>query len=97
MAEYDDDDDENKKKSIGALWKYTSKSGLKYMSGTIEIDGESHRFVVYNNKYKKQSKHPDFLIYKHKEPDREGHYQSRAKQEQNNQQEDDCGTDEVPF
>lgn len=52
-----------KQKDIGALWLNESKSGTKYMSGSIEIDGVKHKIVVFKNNYKEQEKHPDYKIY----------------------------------
>lgn len=51
-----------KKKPIGALWQKSGNYG-DYMSGEIEIAGIKHRFNVYPNSYKKESKHPDFRIF----------------------------------
>ena len=54
---------QEKQKSIGGLWSKTSKTGNKFMSGNIEIDGKKHKFVVFENKYKREDKHPDYQIY----------------------------------
>ena len=54
---------EEKQKSIGGLWLKTGKSGSKFMSGNIEIDGKKHSFVVFKNQYKREDKHPDYQIY----------------------------------
>lgn len=51
------------KQSIGAFWLKESKSGTKYMSGVIEIDGAKHDIVVFKNSYKKEDKQPDYRIY----------------------------------
>lgn len=50
-------------KSIGALWTHESKDGNKYLSGVVEVDGKKVDIVVFKNKYKKESKHPDFQIF----------------------------------
>ena len=52
-----------KQKDIGGLWSYTSKAGENYMSGSIEIEGKKHKFVVFKNKYKQQNNHPDYKIF----------------------------------
>ena len=48
----------NKEKSIGALWE--KDWGF---SGSIEIDGSKYQFVCFQNKYKKEDKHPDYQIF----------------------------------
>lgn len=47
---------------IGAFWKKGDQS--KYLSGYIEIDGKKVPITVFPNKFKKEKKHPDFIIYK---------------------------------
>ncbi len=50
-------------KSIGGLWLKTGKSGQKFFSGQIEIDGVKHNFVVFKNTYKQEgSNQPDYKI-----------------------------------
>lgn len=49
-------------KNIGGLWLKTAKTGTKYMSGSIEIDGKKHNFSVFKNKHKENEKHPDYVI-----------------------------------
>ena len=53
---------ENEKKNIGGLWLKTSEKGNKFMSGSIEIEGVKHKFVVFKNKYKQGDTHPDYVI-----------------------------------
>ena len=48
---------------IGALWLKQGKKG-KFMSGEIEIDGVTHKLTVFKNDYKKEDKHPDYIINK---------------------------------
>ena len=54
---------ENEKKNIGGLWLKTSEKGNKFMSGSIEIEGVKHKFVVFKNKYKQGDTHPDYVIF----------------------------------
>lgn len=55
---------ENEKKNIGGLWLKTSKAGNKFMSGSIEIQGKKHQFVVFKNKHKAEgSNHPDYVVF----------------------------------
>tara|TARA_E500000318_G_scaffold85894_1_gene82227 strand:- start:8918 stop:9103 length:186 start_codon:yes stop_codon:yes gene_type:complete len=49
-------------KQQGALWKKDSQNG-KYLSGYVKINGEDHKIVIFPNKYKKEAKHPEFIIY----------------------------------
>ena len=45
----------------GALWKKDNGKS-KYLSGYVEIEGVQHKVVIFPNKYKKESKHPEFII-----------------------------------
>ena len=49
---------------IGALWVKENKNGKKYLSGEIEFNGEKVRIVIFKNTYKKEKKHPDYIIKK---------------------------------
>lgn len=51
------------KKDIGALWVKTSKNGVEYMSGKIEIDGVTHELTIFANKYKDSDNKPTWKIY----------------------------------
>lgn len=46
----------------GALWK-KNKDGKTFLSGEIEIRGVKTKMVVYMNDYKKEPKHPDYVLY----------------------------------
>lgn len=71
-------------KSIGALWLKESQKGQQYFTGTI--DGK--RIVVYANGYKKEPKHPDFVIYEDKrEPNKKIIVNAPSQQQ----------TDDIPF
>ncbi len=51
-------------KNIGALWLKDSKSGGKFMSGSVEIEGVKHQIVVFKNTHKVEgSNQPDYKIY----------------------------------
>lgn len=43
------------------LWYQTSKKGLKYAKGKIEIDGKKYRIVLFKNN-KQKDKQPDYNI-----------------------------------
>jgi len=48
---------------IGALWKAVAKDGKKkYLSGVIDYP-RSMRILIFVNDYKKDEKHPDYVIY----------------------------------
>ena len=47
--------------NIGALWKKEGQKGT-FLSGTIEINGEKHKILVFKNDRKKMDKHPDYQI-----------------------------------
>lgn len=51
-------------KDIGALWAKTSKKGLEFLSGTIEIDNVRHEIVLFKNGRKSKPNHPDWTIFK---------------------------------
>lgn len=53
----------DKSHKIGGLWVSESKAGRKYMSGSIEIDGEKFKIAVFRNDFKKPGdKSPDYTI-----------------------------------
>lgn len=53
---------------IGAIWVREDKKGETYFSGEIEdANGGKIPFVAFTNRYKKEDKHPDFMVY-YKEP-----------------------------
>ena len=68
----------SKENNIGALWLKESEKG-KYMSGIIEIEGQKIPIVVFKNSYKKEDKHPDYVILKSKtksDSENSGKYQN---------------------
>jgi len=50
-------------RKLGALWENTSKKGSKYMSGVIEIGGETVRVLIFRNYQKSNERSPDYTIY----------------------------------
>jgi uncharacterized radical SAM superfamily protein len=46
---------------VGAFWKKGDEN--KYLSGYVEIDGKKVPIIVFRNKFKKEKKQPDFVIY----------------------------------
>ena len=66
---------------IGALW-INEKNGKKYMSGSVEINGQAIRIVVFKNNYKEQDKHPDYNIML-SQP-QQNQQQQNGQQQQNN-------------
>lgn len=53
---------QEKKKSIGGLYISESRSGLKYLSGFINVNGERIRIVAFKNKEKFSETTPDYSI-----------------------------------
>ena len=50
-------------KSNGGLWIKTSKKGLEYLSGQIEINGCKYDFAAFKNNYKEDGdRKPDYVI-----------------------------------
>lgn len=47
---------------IGALWLKEAKSGTKYMSGNIEIDGKKIYVAVFRNNKDGKEARPDYVI-----------------------------------
>lgn len=54
--------EENSLNKIGAVWLRDAKSGMKYMSGQLELDGVKHNITIFKNK-KQQDNHPDYQIF----------------------------------
>lgn len=55
MSNYDND-------LKGAAWVKTAKSGLKYMGGSVEINGQKYFISIFKNTKKQQENHPDYNI-----------------------------------
>lgn len=54
---------DSKLKRIGALWQKESDKGI-YYTGVIEPTFDETRVIIFSNKYKKNDKSPDFIVYK---------------------------------
>lgn len=50
-------------KKLGALWEGTTKNGQLYFNGSIEINGEKIKVVVFKNNKRPDKKDPDYVIY----------------------------------
>lgn len=46
----------------GAVWLKTSKNGLKYMSGNINVNGVEHDIAIFKNDKKGNDKAPDYRL-----------------------------------
>lgn len=51
--------------NIGGLWKKTSQTtGIQFLSGSIEYNGEKIFFSIFPNTYKEKENQPDYNIIK---------------------------------
>jgi len=83
------------KQPIGCLWTSKSKTGMEYWRGEISINDELHKIVVFGNRYKNKTKHPDYRIFLANEPCFE---ENKYKKPKDNQQSDcEITPDEIPF
>jgi hypothetical protein len=56
--------DKEKKPPIGALWEKTTKAGVTFLSGEVDINGKKTRVTCFQNTYKKPGeKSPDWRIF----------------------------------
>lgn len=55
MKEYDNTNQ-------GALWLGESKKGMKYMSGTVNVNGTDYDIAMFKNDKKGNEKAPDYRI-----------------------------------
>ncbi len=55
----------DQKDKIGALWIKSSRGGVEFMSGEVEIAGVKQRITVFRNGYKNDTnKQPNYHIYR---------------------------------
>ena len=91
---------ENKKykknpNDIGAFWKNVSKSGLKYYSGKITLDGKEYGITLFKCKaYKEGSKIPYFNAIL-QDPNWKDNKRPIPEKEEVSQ--DDIDVEEIPF
>ena len=57
-----------KKNELGVLWKRQSKSGEKYLTGSLTVPanakpGDVIQVICFSNKTKKAENHPDLRLY----------------------------------
>ncbi len=78
-----------KTNDIGALWLNESQAGKKYLSGSVEVNGEKIKVVVFKNSYKKNDNQPDYRIYESKPQGQE--------EQDNNQTNTGTEEDDIPF
>ena len=65
---------------LGALWNKESSKG-QYMSGHITINEETINIVCFKNGYKKEDKHPDWIILKSKPKDNQMSSKAKRKKQ----------------
>ena len=46
----------------GAVWLKTSKNGLKYMSGILDVNGVDHDIAMFKNDKKGNENAPDYRL-----------------------------------
>lgn len=49
--------------SIGALWNKISKTNTRYMSGTVELNGQKINIVAFANDKGDNEKKPDWKLF----------------------------------
>ena len=47
---------------IGALWIRKTTKGADYFNGSINIQGKEYKIAIFKNGYKKENKHPDYVV-----------------------------------
>ena len=52
---------------VGAIWVGETKNGDDMLSISLQMGDEEVSCVAFTNDYKKEKKHPDFLIYANSE------------------------------
>ena len=54
---------QEKAKPIGGLYTKTSKKGLDYLNGYVELEGKRMNIVAFKNNKKFDEKTPDYAIF----------------------------------
>ena len=55
----------DQKDKIGALWIKSSRGGVEFMSGEIEIDGRKQRVTVFRNGFRTETnRQPHYHVYR---------------------------------
>ncbi len=48
---------------LGGLWTQKAKSGKKYITGTVKINGVETKLIIFPNERKENENQPDFNVY----------------------------------
>lgn len=80
-------------KSIGGGWIKTSKSGTKYVSLSIEVNGEKINAMMFKNEEKKNPNGPDYRLVVREDDEQE----QPKKQYKKPQPEEDINVSDIPF
>ena len=51
----------------GAVWIGETKKGGEMLSIAVRVDDQEYSFVAFTNDFKKEKKHPDFIVYANKD------------------------------
>ena len=89
----------------GGIWKRTAKSGMEYMSGYIEHNGEKINFCIFDKKERTNDNQPHFDVVRNEPKDGQNANtaQSEASQWEGREQArravqgDDIDLSEIPF
>ena len=49
-------------KDVGAIWNMKTRNGSRYLSISLDVDGEKRQFVAFKN-HKMKDTHPDYRIF----------------------------------
>lgn len=70
---------------LGGLWEQTDKNGNTYFSGSM---GQG-RLVMFKNSFKKENKHPDYVLYITEKTKKEAPIKAESTEENQTKQEED--------
>lgn len=79
---------------LGAFWKRQKLNGEEYLSGSKFDRG---RLVMFRNKYKKDDKHPDWILYIGEDRDKEETNEGTGEDVFENPRREEVDDSEVPF